>query len=100
MPHDLSLTAAMVFIVIILRIQTNTDNLRTTVNGITSDWLTSAGSPLEAFPQLSVCHALLAKLPLSALLVDVGGKPCLLELFPSICHLLDRYASIICRIYT
>ena len=90
-PHDLCLTAAMVLVVIILRTRTSSEDRSAVVTDITSDWLRTTGSPLKDFSQLAVCHALLAKLPLSALLVDARGKPCLLKLFPSICHLFDGY---------
>ncbi|CAI8022701.1 Thyroid adenoma-associated protein [Geodia barretti] len=92
-PHDLCLTAAMVLVVIILRTRTSSEDRSAVVTDITSDWLRTTGSPLKDFSQLAVCHALLAKLPLSALFGDAGGKPCLLKLFPKICHLFDGFTE-------
>ena len=89
-PHDLTLTAAMLYIVIILRTSNVEDNLDANLSTITANWLYKTGSPLNYFSRLSLCHALLAKLPPSSILVTTGGKPCLLNLFPIICQLLDR----------
>ena len=74
-------------------------NLGIKVTVVTTNLLCGTGSPLEAFPRLSVCHALLAKLPPSLMLVDNRRKPLLIELFPIICRLFDRYCTCI-YIYT
>ena len=92
-PHDLSLNAAMLYVVITLRTIPASDSLDPAITCITTDWLGTMGSPLNSFSRLAVCHALLAKLPPPSLLVEAGGKPCLLQLFPIISALFDRYVT-------
>lgn len=90
-PHDLVVTGAMLYVVVIMRTSSVRCNLEKRVTAITTDWLCGAESPLGAFPQLSTCHALLAKLPPFSLLANSEGKSLLLDLFPIISRLFDRY---------
>ena len=92
-PHDLTVTAAMLYVVVVMRTSPEGRGLEAKVTEVATNWLREAGSPLEAFPRLSLCHALLAKLTPSSLLVetDPEGKSLLLQLFPITCHLFDRY---------
>ena len=95
-PHDLTVTAAMLYVVVVMRTSPEGRGLEAKVTEVVTNWLRETGSPLEAFPRLSLCHALLAKLTPSSLLVetDPEGKSLLLQLFPVTCHLFDRYMYI------
>jgi hypothetical protein len=92
-PHDLTVTAAMLYVVVLLRTSAVECNLEIKVSTVTTNWLCGTGSPLGAFACLSVCHALLAKLPPSLLLVDTEGKSCLLKLFPIVSKLFDSFTE-------
>lgn len=93
-PHDLAVTAAMLYIVVIMRTSSVSCDLEKKVSVITTDWLCGAGSPLSAFSQLSMCHAFLAKLPPSSLVASTERKSLLSELFPIISQLFDRYMHV------
>ena len=95
-PHDLTVTAAMLYVVVVMRTSPERRGLEAKVTEVATNWLRETGSPLESFPRLSLCHALLAKLTPSSLLVetDPEGKSLLLQLFPITCHLFDRYIHV------
>lgn len=95
MPHDVTVSAAMLLVAslnITLGLlpsfgQEHSPPTATLVDKIQDYW-----SSFSSFSKLSLCHALLAKLPTAVVMsVEMEGQPLLVTLFQYLAHLSSRY---------
>ena len=98
MPHDMTVSAAMLLVATLnitlgLLPSFKQDNIvhsppSQLVHRIQRYWLS-----FSPFARLSLCHALLAKLPIVVVTnVELEGQPLLVALFQYITHLSNRYS--------
>lgn len=99
-PHDATVSAAMLLVatynITLSLLSSSSKQSPLTVNkppggGQLVDKIQCYLSEYSKFAQLSLCHALLAKLPVPVITcLEMEDKPLLLALFPIICQLFKR----------